>query len=62
MENIVILFGVISVFGLLLEGLFAFMDWKEVNHRTFFFVRWYLDWNRKEGEKRRKEAHKKTRK
>lgn len=62
MENIIVLFGILSVLGLLLEGFFAFMDWKEVNHRTFFFVKWYLDWDRKEGEKRRMEAKKRTRK
>ena len=62
MENIIILFGILSVVGLVVEGFFAFMDWKDVNHRQFFFEKWYDDWNREEAERRLKKAHKKTRK
>lgn len=60
MENIIVLFGILSVSGLFLGGFFAFMDWKEVNHRRFFWEKWYNDWNEAEGERRLKKAKEKT--
>lgn len=33
-----------------------FCEWARREHRVPFFVKWYLDWNKAEGERRLKRA------
>ena len=50
MFNFIILVGVVSIIGGLLALFFGFCEWAHENHRVPFFVKWYLDWNRRKGE------------
>jgi len=54
MLDVIFMFTVISVIGSFFGLFFAFLDWKEESHRLFFWEKWYLDWNKAEGERRLK--------